>query len=103
MACYQLGLSSEIVQRLALNQSQQHPSIIVTIRAAKELQPNTNLPSVLCVPSQRQQTDVFSSKGVMEDVPLHLIIIPVPRQRLQTNDRGGNGGELLSHCTLLTD
>lgn len=62
-----------------------HLSVIFTIRAAKQLQPHTDLPSVLCVPRQRKQTDVFGSKGVMEDIPLHLIIIPVPRQRLQTD------------------
>lgn len=31
---------------------------------------------------------MFSGKGVMEDIPLHLIIIPVTRQRLQTDETG---------------
>lgn len=30
---------------------------------------------------------MFSSEGVMEDIPLDLIIIPVPRHRLQTDEK----------------
>ena len=66
----------------------QRPSVSFTIRAAKELQSDANLPSIFCVPGQRQQTNVFSGEGIVEDVPLHLIIIPVSRQRLQTVETG---------------
>lgn len=31
---------------------------------------------------------MFSGKGIMEDISFHLIIIPVSRQRLQTNETG---------------
>lgn len=62
---------------------------IITIRAAKQLQPHSDLPPVLSVPGQGKQPDVFGSEGVMEDIPLHLIIIPIPGQRLQGRlDRG---------------
>lgn len=57
--------------------------VVFTIRAAKQLQPNANLPTIFCVPCQRNQTNMFSRKGVMEDIPLDLIIVPVPRQSLQ--------------------
>lgn len=43
---------------------------------------------------------MFSSEGVMEDIPLLLIIIPVRRQRLQTDgSRGIWGRASLSHCS----
>lgn len=41
---------------------------------------------------------MFSGKGVMEDIPLDLIIIPVPRHCLQTDEGGTEGRELLSLC-----
>lgn len=67
---------------------------IFTIRAAKQLQPHSDLAPVLSVPGQGKQPDVFGSEGVMEDIPLHLIIIPIPRQRLQGRlDRGSGERE----------
>lgn len=60
-------------------------SALFTIRTAKELQPNADLPSIFRVPGQGNQTDMFRCEGVMEDIPLDLIIIPVPRQSLQSD------------------
>lgn len=64
------------------------PGVRFTVRAAKQLQPHANLPSILRVPRQGKQANVFGSKGVMEDIPLHLIIIPVSRQSLKADEEG---------------
>lgn len=65
--------------------------LFFTIRAAKQLQPHSNLPPVLSVPGQGKQPDVFGCEGVMEDIPFHLIIIPIPRQCLQDRLDGRSG------------
>lgn len=60
-------------------------SVLFTIRTAKQLQPNADLPPIFRVPGQGNQTNMFRCEGVMEDIPLDLIIIPVARQSLQLN------------------
>lgn len=72
---------------MCIRDSKSHYVIIFTVGAAKQLEPHTDLPSILSVPRQRQQTNVFSSEGVMEDIPLHLIVVPVPRHCLHTGER----------------
>lgn len=70
------------------------PLVDFTIRAAKQLQPHSDLPPILGVPGQGKQANVFSSEGVMEDIPFHLIIIPIPGQRLQNRLDRGRGERL---------
>ena len=43
---------------------------------------------------------MFSCEGVMEDIPLDLIIIPVPRQSLRSDRSMKQRRELLSRCQV---
>lgn len=68
-----------------------------TVGAAEQLQPDADLPPILGVPPQGKQADVFSSEGVVEDIPLHLMVVPVSRQGLNTEK--SEDRELLSQCS----
>lgn len=57
---------------------------VLTVSTAKHLQPDANLASILCVPPQGQEADVFGCEGIVEHIPLHLVVVPVPRHRLCT-------------------
>lgn len=56
---------------------------LFTIWTAIDLEPYTNLSTVFRVPAHRQEAQVFSSKGIVKHIPLHLVIVPVSRQCLR--------------------
>lgn len=67
------SLNSILYRRIAL----------ITIGTAVDLEPYANLSTVFRVPAHRQEAQVFSSKGIVKDIPLHLIVVPVSRQCLR--------------------
>lgn len=54
-----------------------------TIGTAIGLKPYTDLSTIFRVPAHRQEAQVFSSKGIVKDIPLHLVVVPVSRQCLR--------------------
>lgn len=61
--------------------------MLFTIGTAIDLEPYTNLASVFRVPAHRQEAQVFGSEGIVKDVPLHLVIVPVSRHCLREGNQ----------------
>lgn len=57
--------------------------MLFTVRTAIELYAKADLASVLSIPAHGIDAQMFGSERIMKDVPLHLVVIPVARQRLR--------------------